>query len=115
MRLITIIKPRKTTGNSIDSIKSKYNMLGFTSSTYGEYWGDYYHKDFVRVANFQKVNTKTKQVKKKIKGQMKTVSTVIRYAHWEAFVYDIPKSWLEQNRKKVIQNRRNFVIVDRKN
>ena len=45
---------------------------------------------------------------------MKTVSTVIRYAHWEANIYDIPKSWLEYNRKKVIQKRKNFVIVDRK-
>lgn len=112
MRLITVIKPSKTTGNSIDSIKSKHQMYGLTLSSCGEYYGD--HKDFIMVANFQKVNTKTKQVKKKVKGEMKTISTVVRYAHWEAFIYKIPKSWLEQNKKKVIQKKRNFVIVDRK-
>lgn len=113
MRLITVIKPWKSEGCSIDSIKSKHQMYGFTcSSLYGDYYGD--HKDFIMVANFQKVNTKTKQVKKKVKGEMKTVSTVVRYAHWEAFIYKIPKSWLEQNKKKVIQKKRNFVIVDRK-
>lgn len=113
MRLITVIKPSKTTGYSIDLIKSKYQMYGFTSSSlYGDYWHD--DEKYITVANFQKVNTKTKQVKKKVKGEMKTVSTVVRYAHWEAFIYKIPKSWLEQNRKKVIQNKRNFVIVERK-
>ena len=112
MRLISVIKPRKSTGYSIDDIKSKYNLFGFCMSSFGEHW--YGDDKYIRVANFQKVNTKTKQVKKKIKGEMKTVSTIIHYAHWEANIYDIPKSWLEYNRKKVIKKRKNFVIVDRK-
>jgi hypothetical protein len=110
------IKATKIQGQSKSELMDRLHMYGYTvSSKYGSYYGSMNDRDeYILVANFQKVNKKTKQVKKNIKGKIKTVSTIIRRAHWIAYYYRIPKAWLEASGSKVEQRSRNFVIKNKK-
>lgn len=107
MKLVLNIKPRKVTATTKESVLAKLgNRSGYTfSSLYGDYRAS--TKTDVIVYNLQKVNKKTKQVKK---GD-KTISTIIRKKEWVMHYYYIPFDVLKALGLEVKQSNRNFKII----
>ena len=114
MNLIMNIKPTKYVSDNKESLIERYQLYGFCISSQ---FGQHYYRDdknYIYVANFQKLNKKTKQVQKVINGKNITTSKIIRKKQWIIFVYRIPKNWLIAANKKVIQKTRNFINTDNK-
>ena len=107
------IKPTKVVKSTREGIIDSYRLYGFTcSSRYGNYFRE--DDEYIYAANFQKVNTKTKQVKRRANGMVETDSVILHYAHYVGYVYKFPKALLDLTGKKIEQGRKNFKVVDKK-
>ena len=108
------IFPYKIEDRSKVNLQNRLKFYGYTVNNYGSYYDDLYNKDTIRVVNFQKVNKKTKQTQKVVNGKNITTSKIIRDAHWVAYYYYIPKTWLAATNSRVEQRSRNFIIKKNK-
>lgn len=81
----------------------------FSTGKYGQYYASVGRdSDFIRVFNLEK---RRKRVVRSVVNGKKT-STVVRRAHWVAFVYDIPEDVFKMLKLKVIQGNRTFYFVE---
>lgn len=112
MNITVKINPIKYKAATKQGLLNKMGMTSGCFGTYGNTRSSVISKDGVRVFTCEKFRRKTKQRFSKSKG--KTVSTVVRPAHWVGYVYAIPYSVLDAAHLKVEQKTRTFQLVARK-
>jgi hypothetical protein len=110
MNLIYKVKPVVLTADSKRTLMPMVTRgTCFSIGTYGQHYAPVGSEfNFIRVFNLEK--RRKRVVRSVVKG--KKTSTVVRPAHWVAFVYDIPMEIFKSLKLKAVQGNRTFYFAE---